>query len=570
MTPKRTFAEKLVVRIPCAWLVVFFLVPFLIVLRISLSQPALAQPPYTPLFDLLAGWHGIAAFFGALSLDNYALIGSDPIYLLSFVKSVEIAAFSTLFLLVIGYPIAYGITRTPRRVQAVLMTLVMLPFWTAFLIRIYAWMNILQHDGPLNQLLMALHIVSTPPVWLSTDTAIYIGIVYSYLPFMVLPLYAALEKLDEIAIGSGRRSRLPARQDLLGGDAALVGTGRAGRRAAMLYSCGRRVRHSRPARRLPGADDRADHLDGIFRQQGLAGRRGRCRRADRRVGDADCHFPAPDDARRRARLIMRKVSTFNLTAIVLGLAFLYLPIAVLVIYSFNASRLVAVWGGWSTRWYAELINDAPLLDSAFISIRLALVSATAATILGTLAAVALVRFGRFRGRLLFASMIYAPLVMPEVVTGLSMLLLFVAVAIDRGFWTVAIAHTTMAMCFVTVIVQARLIDFDMNLEEAAMDLGASPLETFRAVTLPLILPAIAAGWMLAFALSLDDLVTASFTTGPGATTLPIRIYSEVRLGVKPEMNAVCSIMIGVVGLAVIAASLLAKFSIVGRSPTTVP
>ena len=197
MSPKRSFVEKLAVRIPYAWLLVFFLVPFLIVLRISLSQPALAQPPYAPIFNLLAGWHGITAFFGALSLDNYVLIGSDPLYLLSFVKSVEIAAFSTLLLLILGYPIAYGITRTPRRVQAVLMTLVMLPFWTAFLIRIYAWMNILQHDGPLNQLLMALHVVSTPPVWLSTDTAIYIGIVYSYLPFMVLPLYATLEKLDE-------------------------------------------------------------------------------------------------------------------------------------------------------------------------------------------------------------------------------------------------------------------------------------------------------------------------------------------------------------------------------------
>ena len=197
MSPKRSFAENLAVRIPYAWLLVFFLVPFLIALRISLSQPALAQPPYAPLFNLLAGWHGITAFFGALSLDNYVLIGSDPLYLLSFVKSVEIAAFSTLLLLILGYPIAYGITRTPRRVQAVLMTLIMLPFLTAFLIRIYAWMNILQHDGPLNQLLMALHVVNTPPVWLSTDTAIYIGIVYSYLPFMVLPLYATLEKLDE-------------------------------------------------------------------------------------------------------------------------------------------------------------------------------------------------------------------------------------------------------------------------------------------------------------------------------------------------------------------------------------
>jgi putrescine transport system permease protein len=263
---------------------------------------------------------------------------------------------------------------------------------------------------------------------------------------------------------------------------------------------------------------------------------------------------------------MRKLSAFNLGAIGLGIAFLYLPIVILVIYSFNASRLVGVWGGWSTRWYAALADDAPLLDAAFTSIRLALISATAATILGTLAAVALVRFGRFRGRLLFASMIYAPLVMPEVITGLSMLLLFVAVAADRGFWTVAIAHTTMAICFVTVIVEARLIDFDMSLEEAAMDLGASPLDTFRAITLPLIAPAIAAGWMLAFALSLDDLVIASFTTGPGATTLPIRIYSEVRLGVKPEMNAVCSIMIGIVGLAVIAASLLAKSNAASGRP----
>ena len=257
---------------------------------------------------------------------------------------------------------------------------------------------------------------------------------------------------------------------------------------------------------------------------------------------------------------MRRVSAFNLAAIVLGVAFLYLPIAVLVIYSFNASRLVAVWGGWSTRWCTELIEDLPLVESAFISIRLALVSATAATILGTLAALALVRFGRFRGRLLFGAMIYAPLVMPEVITGLSLLLLFVAIAAERGFWTVAISHTTMAMCFVTVILQSRLVDFDMSLEEAAMDLGASPLRTFFAVTLPLIFPAIAAAWMLAFALSLDDLVIASFTTGPGATTLPIRIYSEVRLGVKPEMNAVCSIMVGVVGIAVIAASLLAKLT----------
>ncbi len=264
---------------------------------------------------------------------------------------------------------------------------------------------------------------------------------------------------------------------------------------------------------------------------------------------------------------MRRVTAFNLFAIVLGIVFLYLPIVILVIYSFNASRLVAVWGGWSTRWYGELAGDAAILDAASISLRVALVAASLATLLGTLAAVALVRFGRFRGRLLFASMIYAPLVMPEVITGLSLLLLFVALAIERGFWTVVIAHTTMAACFVTVIVQSRLVDFDMSLEEAAMDLGAPPLRTFLTVTLPLILPALAAAWMLAFALSLDDLVIASFTTGPGATTLPIRIYSEVRLGVKPEINAVCSIFIAVVCIAVLAASLAAKLTAARGAPT---
>ncbi len=192
--------RELAVRIPYIWLIVFFLFPFLIVLKISLSQAALAQPPYVPLLDLAAGWQGVVAFFSGLSFENYRLLASDPLYALSYVKSVEIAAFSTLILLVIGYPLAYAIARTPRRWQAILVLLTILPFWTSMLIRIYAWMNILQHDGPLNQALMALSIVKEPPVWLSTQTAIYIGIVYSYLPFMVLPLYASLEKIDEALV----------------------------------------------------------------------------------------------------------------------------------------------------------------------------------------------------------------------------------------------------------------------------------------------------------------------------------------------------------------------------------
>jgi putrescine transport system permease protein len=259
---------------------------------------------------------------------------------------------------------------------------------------------------------------------------------------------------------------------------------------------------------------------------------------------------------------MRRASWFNIVSVALGLAFLYLPIAILVIYSFNASRLVSVWGGWSMRWYAALLGDRDMLDSAWISLRIAAASASAATVLGTLGAIALVRGGRFRGRLVFSGMVYAPLVMPEVITGLSLLLLFVALDVNRGFWTISIAHTTLTMCFVTVVVQARLLDFDTSLEEAAMDLGCPPLKTFLAVTLPLIAPAIVSGWMLAFTLSLDDLVIASFTTGPGATTLPIRIYSEVRLGVKPEINAVCTLMIAAVALAVVTASLASKWRVV--------
>jgi putrescine transport system permease protein len=263
--------------------------------------------------------------------------------------------------------------------------------------------------------------------------------------------------------------------------------------------------------------------------------------------------------------MMRRASWFNVGSVALGLAFLYLPIAILVIYSFNASRLVTVWGGWSLRWYIELLSDAAMLDATWVTLRIAFLSASAATLIGTLAAVALVRFGRFRGRVLFSGIVYAPLVMPEVITGLSLLLLFVAIDIDRGFWTIAMAHTTLTACFVTVVVQSRLLSFDVSLEEAAMDLGCSPWKTFLTVTLPLIAPALASGWMLAFTLSLDDLVIASFTTGPGATTLPIRIYSEIRLGVKPEINAVCTIMVAVVGLGIIAASLLTKREIAVQS-----
>ncbi len=248
----------------------------------------------------------------------------------------------------------------------------------------------------------------------------------------------------------------------------------------------------------------------------------------------------------------------TILALTFGFAFLYLPILLLVLFSFNESRLVTVWGGFSLKWYGELFRNQLLLDAAWTTLRIAFVSATLALMLGTLAAISLVRFGAFRGRTLYSGMIFAPLVMPEVITGLSLLLLFVSLSWERGFWTVVIAHTTFSTAYVAVVVQSRLLTFDLMLEEAAMDLGAPPLKTFFVVTLPVIAPALISGWLLAFTLSLDDLVVASFTTGPGATTLPMRIYSQVRLGVTPEINAVSTIMIGLVTLGVLAAAVIQK------------
>jgi putrescine transport system permease protein len=259
-----------------------------------------------------------------------------------------------------------------------------------------------------------------------------------------------------------------------------------------------------------------------------------------------------------------RLSTVNIVALTIGFAFLYVPILILIVFSFNESRLVTVWAGFSTKWYAALLENRQIMDAAWITLRVAIVSATVATVIGTLAGLTLARFVRFRGRTLFTGMIYAPLVMPEVITGLALLLLFVALDWDRGYWTVTLAHATFSMAYVAVIVQSRLVGFDRSLEEAAMDLGATPLRTFFAVTLPLIAPALIAGWLLAFTLSLDDLVIASFASGPGATTLPMRIYSQVRLGVTPEINAISTILIAIVACGAVAATLVQKRSLVLR------
>ena len=258
---------------------------------------------------------------------------------------------------------------------------------------------------------------------------------------------------------------------------------------------------------------------------------------------------------------MKRLTWFNVTSLTLGFAFLYLPMLILIIFSFNGGRNVAVWSGFSTEWYVELFKNEAFLDAAWVTLKVAFLSASIATVLGTMAAYLMVRGGRFYGRTLFSGMIYAPLVMPEVITGLSLLLLFIAIGMDRGVMTIVLAHTTFSMCYVSVVVSSRLVSFDQSLEEAALDLGCTPFDAFRSVTLPIIAPAVISGWLLAFTLSLDDLVIASFTSGPAATTLPMKIWSSVRLGVSPEINALSTILISLVAVGVITASLVSKNAI---------
>ncbi|NKW78439.1 ABC transporter permease subunit [Rhodobacteraceae bacterium R_SAG7] len=259
---------------------------------------------------------------------------------------------------------------------------------------------------------------------------------------------------------------------------------------------------------------------------------------------------------------MKRLSAFNVVSLTLGFAFLYIPMLILILFSFNESKLVTVWAGFSTKWYGELMQNEAMLQAAWVTVKVAVFSSTIATVLGTMAAYVMIRGGRFMGRTLFSGMIYAPLVMPEVITGLSLLLLFIGIGLDRGVLTIVLAHTTFSMCYVSVVVSSRLATFDRSLEEAALDLGCSQAQAFRLVTLPIIAPAVVSGWLLAFTLSLDDLVIASFTTGPAATTLPIKIFSAVRLGVSPEINALSTIMIAIVTVGVISASLVSKRALV--------
>ncbi|HQU68772.1 MAG TPA: ABC transporter permease subunit [Albidovulum sp.] len=259
---------------------------------------------------------------------------------------------------------------------------------------------------------------------------------------------------------------------------------------------------------------------------------------------------------------MRRRPIFLISVLCFGFAFFYIPILSMIVYSFNGSRLATVWGGFSTKWYVSLFSNRQVGAALLLSLKIALISATMATILGTMAGIALARFRRFKGRLFFSGMVTAPLIMPDVITGISSLMLFILMAewigwpATRGFTTITLAHITFSMVYVTTIVQSRLISAERDIEEAAMDLGSKPWQVLWDITLPVIFPAILSGWLLAFTISLDEVVITSFTTGPGNTTLPLLIWSKVKLGVTPDINALATIIVLVVGIGVVIAGWL--------------
>lgn len=544
--------RKLVIALPYIWLILLFLLPFLIVFKISLAEMARAIPPYTELMEWADGQLSIT-----LNLGNFLQLTDDPLYFDAYLQSLQVAAISTFCCLLIGYPLAWAVAHSKPSTRNILLLLVILPSWTSFLIRVYAWMGILKNNGVLNNFLLWLGVIDQPLTILHTNLAVYIGIVYAYVPFMVLPIYTALIRIDyslvEAALDLGAR---PLKTFFTVIVPLTKGGIIAGSMLVFIPAVGEFV-----IPELLGGPD-SIMIGRVLWQEFFNNRDWPVASAVAIIMLLLLIVPIMWFHKHQQKSVGEHGwnnlpvvrSPWRIVILLLGFTFLYAPMLMLVIYSFNSSKLVTVWAGWSTRWYGELLRDDAMMSAVGLSLTIAACAATAAAILGTIAAVVLVRFGRFRGSNGFAFMITAPLVMPDVITGLSLLLLFVALAhaigwpADRGMLTIWLAHVTFCTAYVAVVISSRLRELDRSIEEAAMDLGATPLKVFFVITLPMIMPAIISGWLLAFTLSLDDLVIASFVSGPGATTLPMLVFSSVRMGVNPEINALATLILGAVGI----------------------
>ncbi len=522
--------RKLVIALPYIWLILLFLLPFLIVFKISPAEMARAIPPYTELMEWADGQLSITLNFG-----NFLQLTDDPLYFDAYLQSLQVAAISTFCCLLIGYPLAWAVAHSKPSTRNILLLLVILPSWTSFLIRVYARMGILKNNGVLNNFLLWLGVIDQPLTILHTNLAVYIGIVYAYVPFMVLPIYTALIRIDyslvEAALDLGAR---PLKTFFTVIVPLTKGGIIAGSMLVFIPAVGEFV-----IPELLGGPD-SIMIGRVLWQEFFNNRDWPVASAVAIIMLLLLIVPImwfhKHQQKKRGRTRMNNLpvvrSPRRIVILLLGFTFLYAPMLMLVIYSFNSSKLVTVWAGWSTRWYGELLRDDAMMSAVGLSLTIAACAATAAAVLGTIAAVVLVRFGRFRGSNGFAFMITAPLVMPDVITGLSLLLLFVALAhaigwpADRGMLTIWLAHVTFCTAYVAVVISSRLRELDRSIEEAAMDLGATPLKVFFVITLPMIMPAIISGWLLAFTLSLDDLVIASFVSGPGATTLPMLVFFQ--------------------------------------------
>ncbi len=544
--------RKLVIALPYIWLILLFLLPFLIVFKISLAEMARAIPPYTDLLEWADGQLSIT-----LNLGNFLQLTDDPLYFEAYLQSLQIAGISTICCLLLGYPLAWAVAHSKPSTRNILLLLVILPPWTSFLIRVYAWMGILKNNGVLNNVLLWLGVIDQPLTILHTNLAVYIGIVYAYLPFMVLPIYTALTRIDyslvEASLDLGARPLKTFFSIIV---PLTKGGIIAGSMLVFIPAVGEFV-----IPELLGGPD-SIMIGRVLWQEFFNNRDWPVASAVAIIMLLLLIVPImwfhKHQQKKCGGAWMNNLpvvrSPWRILILVLGFTFLYAPMLMLVIYSFNSSKLVTVWAGWSTRWYGELFRDTAMMSAVGLSLTIAACAATMAVVLGTIAAVVMVRFGRFRGANGFAFMITAPLVMPDVITGLSLLLLFVALGhaigwpSDRGMLTIWLAHVTFCTAYVAVVIASRLRELDRSIEEAAMDLGAAPLKVFFVITLPMIMPAVISGWLLAFTLSLDDLVIASFVSGPGATTLPMLVFSSVRMGVNPEINALATLILGVVGI----------------------
>lgn len=498
------------------------------------------------------------------TLDNYRNI-LEPVYLQTFVESFKLAIISTVLIILIGYPFGYFMAKLTAKWKKRTMMLLMIPFWTSSLIRLYGWIIIFRANGVFDKLLMGLGITDEPMRLLYTYPAVVVGMIYALLPFMIFAVYSSAEKLDWslIELFGGARPRRLAHQGIFHRHAEADAARPAFGRRSHVHPVDGPVLHRGHSRRQQGCARRQPDPGPADEGAQLAVRRGARRDPD------DPHErddrPVPEDLRRqgsrRPRVSGQKgmgealKNRTHLPNVYLGviLLLMYVPIVLVIIYSFNESKISSVWDGFSLKWYEELFRDRALFESLLNSIILGVSSSCAAAVIGTLGAVGSSKV-QLRGKGIMEYISTLPLMIPEIILGMVFMVFFSLIGLPFGMTTLIIAHTAFCIPYVFMLVKARLVGLDKSLEEAALDLGASKVRAFFDIVLPLIAPAIASGMLLAFAMSFDDVIISFFVTGVDSNTLPLKIYSQLKTGVTPEINALCTLIflvtISLCGLAI--------------------